>query len=457
MAAREPKPQRMAFVKCLMYGFHTELKKAATADERQRCKNRLAQKLHDEEGTDLVICTDTLDLLEAVLFGTVMETPQPERLPVPELQSMSAGVAVSVQKNELDPLVNVILTDFDDSMKIATIKAVREITGFGLKEAKELVENTPSLVIKGVSTTEAIRIKGILNASGGTVETVKYDAALHGPLFLTTPSDYFVKIQGGTFMMGSPVSEYKRKKDETQHQVTVSNFYMGKYEVTQWEYEDVMKLPPPARVLLDGVNPNPKLSVVLVFWFTAIEYCNKRSEKEGLIPAYTIDKTQQDPNDKNPSWWVKLSTLPRWITWDQNSNGYRLPTEAEWEYACRAGTTGPFNTGDNISTDQANYNGHYPYNNNVKGINRKKITPVGSFAPNSWGLFDMHGNVCEWCWDWYGSYSNEHQNDPLGALSGKDRVIRGGCCIDHAENIRSASRGFCNDGFAGFRVCRSSL
>jgi formylglycine-generating enzyme required for sulfatase activity len=249
--------------------------------------------------------------------------------------------------------------------------------------------------------------------------------------------DTFVRINGGTFTMGSPANEPEREDNEgPQHQVTVSAFYMGKYEVTQKEYQEVM-----------GTNPSyfkgPNLPVEQVSWFDAVEYCNKRSQKEGLTPAYTISGAGNN----------------RAVTWNRNANGYRLPTEAEWEYACRAGTTTPFSTGNNITTDQANYNGNYPYNNNAKGAYRKKTTPVGSFAPNPWGLYDMHGNVWEWCWDWYGDYSSGAQTDPDGAASGSYRVERGGSWISDASFARSVYRGYnvpyyrISSGF-GFRLVR---
>jgi len=223
-----------------------------------------------------------------------------------------------------------------------------------------------------------------------------------------------VRIQGGTFTMGSPASEPERFGNEgPQRQVTVSGFYMGRTEVTQKEYQEIT-----------GTNPSyfkgDNLPVEMVSWYDAVEYCNKRSQKEGLTPAYTR-------NGDN-------------VTWNRNANGYRLPTEAEWEYACRAGTTAPFSTGNNITTSQANYDGNYPYNNNAKGTYREKTTAVGSFAPNGWGLYDMHGNVWEWCWDWYGAYGSGSQTDPVGASSGSDRVYRGGSWIINGRFVRSASR-----------------
>jgi formylglycine-generating enzyme required for sulfatase activity len=130
---------------------------------------------------------------------------------------------------------------------------------------------------------------------------------------------------------------------------------------------------------------------------------------EGLSPAYMVNGED--------------------VTWNRNANGYRLPTEAEWEYACRAGTATPFSTGNNITTSQANYDG-----------NRQKTSNVGSFASNQWGLYDMHGNVREWCWDWYGGYSMAAQTDPSGASSGTNRVVRGGSWGNGAQDLRSAYR-----------------
>jgi formylglycine-generating enzyme required for sulfatase activity len=239
----------------------------------------------------------------------------------------------------------------------------------------------------------------------------------------------FVLINGGTFAMGSPASEPERyEKEGPQHQVTVRSFYMGKYEVTQKEYQEVM-----------GANPSDfkggRLPVDQVSWYDAVEYCNKRSQKEGLTPAYTINKDLEDPYNTD-----KFDETKWTVTLNKEADGYRLPTEAEWEYACRAGTTTPFSTGNNITTRQANYDGNYPYNNNNKGKYRKKTMPAGSFAPNPWGLYDMHGNVWEWCWDWYGKYSDEGQVDPEGAASGSGRVLRGGTWNESASGVRSAFR-----------------
>lgn len=244
------------------------------------------------------------------------------------------------------------------------------------------------------------------------------------PTPVSEPTEGFVLIEGGSFQMGSPDSEPWRSVDETQHTVTVSDFYISPYELTQAEYEAVM-----------GENPSnfsgEDLPVENVSWLDAVAYCNARSEQENLTPAYTIDGTN--------------------VTWNREADGYRLPTEAEWEYACRAGTETPFNTENSPSAEEVNYYGHYPYEiegnyfsqGNLEtqpGIYRETTVAVGSFEPNGFGLYDMHGNVSEWVWDYYGAYPAEEQTDPTGPQTGAQRVYRGGGWNDFAKNMRSAYR-----------------
>jgi formylglycine-generating enzyme required for sulfatase activity len=238
----------------------------------------------------------------------------------------------------------------------------------------------------------------------------------------------FVRIAGGLFTMGSPASEVDRYSNEVQHQVTISTpFYISKYEVTQKEWIEVM-----------GSNPSyfkgDNQPVEQVSWYDAVAYCNARSVKEGLTPAYTVSGTN--------------------VTWNRNANGYRLPTEAEWEYAAKGGSGAGYliYAGSN-SVDSV---GWYWDNSG------SKTHPVGTKAANGLGLYDMSGNVWEWCWDWFGSYSTSSQTDPLGASSGSYRVYRGGSWNNNGQYLRSAWRG---DDYPpskrgsgiGFRLVRPSL
>lgn len=249
-------------------------------------------------------------------------------------------------------------------------------------------------------------------------------------------NDDFILIKGGNFQMGSPETEGWRSDDETQHTVTVSDFYISPYEVTQKEYEAVM-----------GNNPSnfngENLPVENISWLEAVQFCNALSEKEGLTPVYSVNGSS--------------------VIWDRSANGYRLPTEAEWEYACRAGTTTPFNTENSPSAEEANYYGHYPYgiednyfsqgNLDTKpGEYRQTTVAVDSFSPNKWGLYNMHGNVSEWVWDYYGDYRTEATVDPAGAENGTLRVYRGGGWNDFAKNMRSAYRATLEQNKGSFNI-----
>jgi len=184
-------------------------------------------------------------------------------------------------------------------------------------------------------------------------------------------------------------------KEGPQHQVTLSGFKMSKYAVTFAQYDAFCEATGRSKPSDDGWG-------------------------RGNRPVINVS-------------WNDATDFAQWM-------GCRLPTEAEWEYACRAGTSTPFNTGDCLSTAQANYNGNFPYSNCIKGSYFERTQPVGSYAPNAWGLFDMHGNVWEWCSDWYGSYSSFHQTNPTGPASGSNRVLRGGSWNYLGTACRSAYR-----------------
>jgi len=204
-------------------------------------------------------------------------------------------------------------------------------------------------------------------------------------------------IPAGRFMMGSPESEAERDDNELLHEVILTQgYWLADTACTQALWQVVM-----------GENPsefkkdlNP---VVRVSWHYVQEFINRlNNEQIGL--------------------------------------DLRLPTEAEWEYACRAGTTTPFSFGENMTPEQVNYNGKRPYLGAKEGLYREQTVAVKTLPCNSWGLYQMHGNVWEWCADWYGEYSGRTLIDPLGADEGTRRVLRGGCWIRRAKYVRSASR-----------------
>jgi formylglycine-generating enzyme required for sulfatase activity len=234
-----------------------------------------------------------------------------------------------------------------------------------------------------------------------------------------------VLITAGTFIMGSPDSEAGRRSDETQHRVTISKpFYLGKYQVTQAQWQQVM-----------GNNPShfkgdKLLPIENVSWDDTKAFCRKLKE---------------------------ITQLP-----------FGIPTEAQWEYACRTGTTTPFHFGSELNGSQANCNGNNPYHKTegwlwiikIKGPNLEKTTPVGKYPANAWGLYDMHGNVFEWCSDWYGEYPSGSVTDPSGPATGSNRVIRGGSWNDDAVYCRSANRSRFGTSdrldYLGFRLALSS-
>jgi len=247
--------------------------------------------------------------------------------------------------------------------------------------------------------------------------TILFTATLMNTLsyVITAQASEMVHIPAGSFMMGSTAVG-----SEKIHEVHVDAFYIDKYEVTQGEYEALMGENPSATRSDPNEGPTQDYTsigdsypVTRVYWYDAARYCNARSVNNGMEPCYDVN------------------------TWecDFTKNGYRLPTEAEWEYACRAGTTTKYYYGDdpNILHQYANYwaeledylramtdigdwDGHYP-----------KLIHVGQKTPNNWGLYDMLGNVEEWCNDWYDKqyYANSPQNNPRGPEQGEMKVKRG--------------------------------
>jgi len=237
------------------------------------------------------------------------------------------------------------------------------------------------------------------NLQVGDTDGLKFKVAYEG--IENSIGMKFVRIPPDTFMIGSPPNEPGHTFNEKQHQVTLTKeFYMQTTEVTQGQWKKVM-----------GNNPS------------------------------RFNKCGDDCPVENVSWNDVQDFIHR-LNQQEGSGIYRLPTEAEWEYATRAGTKTPFAFGQCLSTDQANYDGNYPLPECSTGEFRKKTVPVGSFSPNSRGLYDMHGNVWEWCQDWYKSYPSDSVTNPTGPPKGSSRLHRGGSWFSGAGPCRSANRNF---------------
>ena len=265
-----------------------------------------------------------------------------------------------------------------------------------------------------IITVLVILISFAVYAGGSAQTKQETDKVPAEPAKPTLYAGSFLQIPGGSFTMGGGHLYGTVPRADPWPEVTVSTFYMAIFPVTQKEYLD-----------LTGNNPSygggPDWQVEAVSWFDAIEYCNRLSERDGLVPAYTIDKNQTDPAFKSEDAAVKWL-----VTWNRSANGYRLPTEAEWEYAARAPT--------------ATWVSEHP-----------------------WGLLQMPGEYWEWVWDWHDTLPTGTFTDPAGAASGIHRVLRGGpyavceprnvACTMRDHDFPSAKGGF----HFGFRLVRSSI
>lgn len=319
--------------------------------------------------------------------------------------------------------------------------AGKELAGIGEKTlpALESAVASPNPEIRG--RAERVRRVVLLNLTTGKLTGVE--------LCLVEP---------GTFTMGSLPQERGRRVDETQHRVRLSRpLLMGKYEVTQEQYQKLMKSNPSWFSTLGDGAPKvkgmdtTKFPVENVTWFDAVEYCNKLSEAEGYPLYYQLAEVKRE----------KGAIVAATVT-IKGGNGFRLPTEAEWEYACRATSTtwfhfGHTNSGRDANTRPGPATG---YGGGPDWQPLGRTCKVGSYKPNLWGLHDMHGNVSEWCGDWYDRdyYAKSPPTDPLGPTEGTHRVQRGGSWVVAETSCRSASRAFHAPSektyYGGFRVAR---
>lgn len=288
------------------------------------------------------------------------------------------------------------------------------------------------LMIVGQMTAQEIGLDQQAKQSAKTVSFSPDTAA-----FVAGDTNNMSWIEPGTFVMGSPITESGHSPHEDQHTVTItSGFYMGKYEVTQGEYLEVVGNNPSFFSSTNGYNEYLNRPVEQITWYEATNYCRLLTERESLAGHISTD-------------WA-----------------YRLPTEAEWEYACRAGTTTAFYFGDSVDGGMANFFSHFIYNTsdgdiivfNPAVLPLEQTTTVGMYGPNPWGLFDMSGNVVEWCQDyWFSNTSHtQPQIDPQGPVFGDYNIARGGSWRSKGSGIRSASHNinYPSDGnFAyGFRI-----
>lgn len=225
-----------------------------------------------------------------------------------------------------------------------------------------------------------------------------------------------VLVSAGRFKMGSPPEEEGHNDDEVEHFVSITRrFYLSIHPVTQVQFAQVMGF---NQSYFQGAD----LPVEMISWFDALNFCEQLFKRFG--------------------------------------RHFRLPTEAEWEYACRAGSSTPFSFGSRITTDNANFDGKFTYAGGPLGATRWKTTPVRSFPPNEWGLYDMHGNIWEWCSDWYGEYKGSEVRDPAGPAQGDIRILRGGSWFNAPADCRSAQRDALDPGrrhsLYGFRIVMSA-
>jgi len=291
-----------------------------------------------------------------------------------------------------------------------------------------VVTHSPYSFADTITLSENQRFYRVLGFSGGSTNIGPASMAL---------------IPGGTFQMGDSFSE-GAVWELPVHAVTVSAFYLDKYEVSKalWDKVKAWNNGNGYGYDNDGSGKAATHPVQTINWYDMVKWCNARSEMEGRVPAYYTDVGLTQV--------YKTGQTAPYVNWHA---GYRLPTEAEWEKAARGGANGhrfPWSNVDTISHSQANYYSDSSYSYDVsptRGYNpafndgvMPYTSPVGSFAPNAYGLYDMSGNVWEWCWDWAGNYSSIPETDPHGPDTGSTRVGRGGNWNYYAEHCRDSYR-----------------
>jgi formylglycine-generating enzyme required for sulfatase activity len=394
--------------------FSTNLSTAKIKADAITVRNLVESAITDTQKYS-VITRDEIDKLlneQRIAVSSISSSENREKLALKKISYIVTG-SVNAMDNEHAITVNVL--------DVSSGQFYNSKRGIMNSSAREL--------FKGIDDLTAVFVAGMTVVEGGTIIGIAADTRTMQP---AVPAN-FVRVEGGTFQMGSNNGESDEKP---VHTVTVKSFYISKYEATQKEWREIMGTT--LRQQRDMKDKSASLygegdnyPMYYVSWYDAVEYCVKLSLKEGLTPAYRGSGNN--------------------ITCDWNANGYRLPTEAEWEFAAKGGTK------DYLSTEYSGSNsvgavGWYEDNSG------KSTHPVGTKAANSLGIYDMSGNVWEWCWDWKGAYSSGAQTDPRGPSSGGIRVVRGGSWRSFGQNVRSAFRGNLDpsgrDYGIGFRLVR---
>lgn len=305
--------------------------------------------------------------------------------------------------------------------------------GISLKDLEGAVSGTTELLAARINNHSGVGNKGVdipydgkppINLDEWFIKPEAFGQPISGR-HLSGRGMSMVHVESGSFLMGSPRYEEEREQDEDRHQVTLTRDYLiGSTEVNQEQWFSVMATNPSRFEGADRPVEN-------ITFDECIEFCNQLSIIEGLTPAYGRRHGE--------------------VYWNRESNGYRLPTEAEWEFACRAGSQKRFTSGDRaVDLNEVSW-----FRNNSTG----RTHNVALRAPNNWGLHDMHGNVWEWCWNWSAEYPSRFATDPEGPRQGSSRVIRGGSWDNPTEACRSANHNSAKPGFhggiLGFRVART--
>ncbi|MCX7005324.1 MAG: SUMF1/EgtB/PvdO family nonheme iron enzyme [bacterium] len=337
------------------------------------------------------------------------------------------------------------------------------------RHATRIITAAVLVVAAAAATAQALTFTQTVNMHGHAITNVAPPVAANDAVIkayvdgLMQRLNEMALIPAGYFAMGTTFAD-GGTGELPVHTNFISSFYLDKYEVTKAKWDEVR-----AWALANGYSIGVGAGkaanhpVQTVIWFDCVKWCNARSEMEGLTPCYYTNAAQTLVYRGGT-----VDVQNAWVKWA--ANGYRLPTEAEWEKAARGGAVGmrfPWADANTITNSRANYNGNtgYAYDLGPNGYNplfapTPYTSPVGYFAANGYGLYDMAGNVWEWCWDWYGNayYASSPSSDPRGPLSGTSRVLRGGGWVNGADGCRGAERNSYSpgnpDGSLGFRCVR---